>query len=84
MTYEAIMRTWTIIRIRAGVTFLNRETVTFDMVATKIRLSPMIKVLINKLVTARAEQIPRICLKTGFSSQIPLKKILRLLSFGMR
>jgi hypothetical protein len=62
-------------RILEGVRFLSIETVTLDMEATKMRLRLMMRVFTIKLVTARAEQIPSICRKIGFSLQRPAMKI---------
>ncbi len=74
------MSTWTIMRIRSGVTFLSADTVALDMAVTKMSPSPMIKVLVMRLVTAKAEQMPKIWRKTGFSSQTPFRKMVRALS----
>jgi hypothetical protein len=69
-------------RILGGVTFLRIDTVTLDMEVTKMRLKLMMKVFTIKLVTARAEQIPSICRKTGFSFHKPEMKIALFLSFA--
>ncbi len=51
------------------------ETVRLEKEATNINPMPMTNELINKFVTARAEQIPNICLKTGLSLKTPREKI---------
>ncbi len=58
------------------------DTVRLDMEVTKIRLKLMMSVFTMRLVTARAEQIPRIWRKTGFSRHRPVTKIVLPLNFA--
>ena len=58
-------------RIRMGVMFLSKDTVTEDMDRVKIRPAFITMVFTRRLVTARVEQIPKICLSTGLSFQRP-------------
>ncbi len=64
--------------------FRRIDTVRLDIAVTKMRLRPIIRVLTKKLVTANAEQIPKICRKTGFSLHKPEMKIVLLLNLAMR
>ncbi len=65
-----------------GVILRRMDTVILDMAVTKMRLKPMMRVFTSRLVTARAEQIPRICRKMGFSFHSPKRKIRLLLDFA--
>lgn len=58
-------------RIRMGVRFLSKDTVRDDMERVKMRPAFITMVLTRRLVTARVEQMPRICLSTGLSFQRP-------------
>lgn len=64
--------------------FRRIDTVRLDIAVTKMRLRPIIRVLTRRLVTANAEQIPKICRKTGFSLHKPEMKIVFPLNFAMR
>ena len=66
---------WTIIRILVGIIFLSMDTVTEDMTVVNKSPAHITSVLINRFVTARVEQIPRTCLRTGLSFQMPAIKI---------
>ena len=54
---------------------MRRETVRDDMAMVKRSPVHMTRVLARTLVTARVEQIPRVCRKRGFSFQNPLRRI---------
>jgi hypothetical protein len=75
ITYEAIIRVWTIIRILMGICFLRRDTVKEDIDRVKISPAFMTMVFIRRFVTARVEQIPSTCLRTGLSCHRPALNI---------
>jgi hypothetical protein len=55
------------IRIREGMVFLNKETITFDKTTTTITDKDITTAGFNCVVTANAEQIPKTCTAIGFS-----------------
>ena len=57
----------TIIRIFRGMTLRIREMVRFENDNTNVRESPMTIAVFIWTVTAKAEQMPSICLEMGFS-----------------
>lgn len=59
ITKLAMISTWTIIRTRLGMWLRSRETARLDMAVVKITPAHMNRVLVSRLVTARAEQMPR-------------------------
>ena len=75
MTYEAMIKVCTIIRMRMGVYFRKRETVSDDIQTVKIKPTSITSVFTIRLVTAKVEQMPRICLSTGLSFHNPVRKI---------
>jgi hypothetical protein len=60
ITKEAMINVSTIIRMRAGRTFLSIETKSAENAVVNINPSDITNVFLTALVTARAEQIPRI------------------------
>src|SRR5512132_4028963 len=59
------MRTW------CGMIFRIVDTMTLEPTSTKVVASPIARLLATALVTASAEQSPRVCTSTGFSCQSP-------------
>ena len=65
MTSVAMMLSSTIIRIFLGMTVRSREMIRFENARTKVRDNPMTNAVFSCTVTARALQIPSICIKIG-------------------
>ncbi len=65
------MATSAIILMRRGVEFRRKETKRLEKMQTKISAAPITRALLTMLVTARAEQMPSICMVTGLLDQRP-------------
>ena len=73
MTSVAMIEIWTIILMFVGMWFLINDTNKLDNVTTVVKATHIIKVIYRFPVTARAEQIPRICKAIGLSLNIGFK-----------
>ena len=60
MTSAETTVNWTIIRICGGIKFRINEMTTFDPAVTNVKPNDMTMAAFNCVVTANAEQIPRI------------------------
>ena len=56
------------VNVEVAVDFLNKETVKFDDVSTKVRATAITSAISTFTVTANAEHIPKTCLVIGLSS----------------
>ncbi len=66
-----MIRVCTIMRICFGVTVLRADTVAQEKAVANMSPSPMTREFISRLVTAREEQMPRICRNTALSLMRP-------------
>ena len=68
MTNDAIIVICTIILILLGIWFLINDINKFENATTLVRATHITNVTDKLLVTAKAEQMPKICNVIGFSS----------------
>jgi len=68
-------------RTLRGMAAFIAESVRLDRAVAKLTPRLMMRVLVMLLVTARVEQIPSICTKTGFSFQRLLTRVVSALDF---
>lgn len=65
VTRAATTTSWTMIRMRVGIVLRIMDIMTFANAVITVTASPMTIAGFNCDVTARAEQIPRTCTRTG-------------------
>ena len=79
ITSEAMIVICTMMRMLVGMNLRMRLTELFAMAVTKMRARHMVTAVSSFVVTARAEQIPRICKAMGLSSKIGPSRVSRAL-----
>ena len=65
ITRVAMTATSTMMRMLRGIWRRSDEIARLEKATTKVRATPMTMAVFNCTVTARAEQMPRICLEMG-------------------